>query len=392
MTRARLGDVVSPGQLVAVADGAGAPVGILEELCALAGSVEGLRLLLGWSLELPDAVDFGPFADVRTVMGGYALRRHIASGEVTYVPVRLGTIPALLHSTLRPDVLAVSVVPGPDGWRLGSEVGWVRAAIAAGARVVAEVNHALPAADSGPPLDPDRVVVVGEVERPPHELPPPTTDDALEAIGRHVAKLVPEGASIQFGPGGVANAIIRNLEVPVRVDSGVLTDDVLELADRGLLLGPATATYLAGTSALYRWADGAGVLTGIEHTHDISRLAGLPFFALNTALQIDVTGQVNVEAIGSQPLAGIGGHADYAHAASRAPGGLSIIALPTLRGGRPTLVEELPAAVSTPRSDVDVVVNEHGVADLRGLGDRERRRVLVELWGGEVGSTTADAG
>ena len=119
----------------------------------------------------------------------------------------------------------------------------------------------------------------------------------------------------------------------------------------------------------------------MEHTHDGARLAGLPFVAVNTALEVDAGGQINVEAVGGTAVGGIGGHPDFAQAAARSVEGLSVIALPSRRRGAPTLVERLSAPVSTLRGDVDVVVTELGVADLRGRGDAERAGVLAEAFG-----------
>ncbi len=172
--------------------------------------------------------------------------------------------------------------------------------------------------------------------------------------------------------------------MPVRVDSGLLADPVVDLDERGLLLGTASATALHGTRRLYDWAHGRGVLREIEYTHDISRLTGgpddPPLVAMNAALEIDVDGQVNVEGIGDAASGMIGGHPDFAAAAARG-GGLSVIALPSTHRGRPTLVERLGRPVTTPSHDVQVVVTERGSADLRGLGRTERRRALAELWG-----------
>jgi len=165
------------------------------------------------------------------------------------------------------------------------------------------------------------------------------------------------------------------------VDSGIIGDAVIDLEARGLLASQPLATYLAGTSAVYQWADGRPVLARLEHTHGPSRLSAAPLLAINTALEIDNIGQVNVEGFRGEVIAGVGGHPDYAGAAIRSRDGLSVVALPTVRGGRRTLVERLSAPASTSRSDVDVVVTELGTADLRGLSDAERARALLTAWG-----------
>jgi acyl-CoA hydrolase len=149
-----------------------------------------------------------------------------------------------------------------------------------------------------------------------------------------------------------------------------------------LLLGTPVATYLAGGPELYAWAAGRPILHRLEHSHDLGRLSrGIPLVAVNTALEIDEQGQVNVEQVGGSVLGGIGGHSDYAVAGARSVGGLSIVAAPSSHRGRPTLVDALSAPVSTPGQDVDMVVTEAGVADLRGLDRAEKRTALHRLFG-----------
>jgi acyl-CoA hydrolase len=371
-----------PGCRVAVADGCGAPTGLGARLADAARAVGGVRLLLGWSVaKCVDVDDTTAFPDVRAVMGGYTLRAAVRDGRVRSLPVRLGSVPHLLARTWRPDVLVAALRPGARGLVFGTEVGWMRAAVETGATVLAEVNHGLPDATDGVPVPTEQVVLVAETERPPHELTTAPPDTAAHAIARHVARLIPEGAVLQYGPGTVAHAAVRAIDVPVRIDSGMLGDAVLDLDARGLLVGTPRGAYLAGTGALYRWSDGRGMVDRVEVTHDVGRLARHDaFIAINTALQVDPVGQVNVERVGDEPIGGIGGHADFALAASRSRHGLSVVALPSTHRAGSTLVDALAAPTTTPRADVDVVVTEHGVADLRGLDDCERAAALRELW------------
>jgi acyl-CoA hydrolase len=147
-----------------------------------------------------------------------------------------------------------------------------------------------------------------------------------------------------------------------------------------LLVGLPLGAYVVGTNALYQWCHGRPIATRIERSHDLSYLSDLPLFAINTALEIDLSGQVNVEGFGKTVVAGVGGHPDFAVAGSRACEGLSIVALPTRRGRHRTLVHTLSVPTSTSRSDIDVVVTELGIADLRGLDDDERRQAMITLW------------
>jgi hypothetical protein len=387
----RLADLIWPGMTVALGDGFGAPRAASAELSLAAARAGGVRLILGWMPMADPGLDMAAFADVRTIMPGWGLRNGVADGLVRYPPVRLSAVPALLHGPWRPDLLVAALVPAaapstggrsPRAARFafGSEVSWQRAAINAGAAVAAVISRGAPRADAGEPLEQDQVTVVGEETAPPGVLRDTQPKAEHEEIARRVALLVPAGARLQVGPSPVGDVLLRLLTVPVTIDSGLLPDAVAVLAGRGLLIGEPIATYLAGGPRLYAWADGRPVLHPIEHTHDLGRLSTGPFIAVNTAVEIDLDGAVNVEGTASTVLGGIGGHADYAAAAARSVGGLSVIAVTTRHNGRPTLVSQLSRPVSTPSQDVDIVVTERGAADLRGLSRQERHAALTKLW------------
>jgi acyl-CoA hydrolase len=362
---------------VALADGVGTPVGLYEDLVEVAREVGGVRLILGWwpLAEPPPGLD--AFADVRAFMPGHGLRRAVAAGAARYVPAYLSQLPGLLADVWRPDVLLASVRETGRGLSLGSEASWIRAAARVAPVCVASLNNQLPLAFFGAGFDEAKVVLAGESSRPPVEVPSREVDPVSARIGARLAALARPGCAVQFGPGPIGEAFLAALEVPVRIESGIITDSVVGLAERGLLAGDPLGTYLAGTYRLYDWADGRRILDGVEVTHDPSRLAALDLLAVNSALAIDEIGQVGLDDPAAGRIAGIGGHADYASAASRSAGGLSVIAVPSRRppAGR------LAIPVSTPRSVVDMVATEHGIADLRGLTDDERAVAIRAVFG-----------
>lgn len=385
-----LAALVPSGARVALADGCGSPRAAYGELTALARQRGDLRLLTGWMPGAVDGLELDAFVDARTFLPGWGLRAATAAGHVHSVPTRLSAVPGLLAGALRPDVLVAAAAPGPEGPVLGSEVSFMPAAIDLGVPVAVVLDDALPHAAAGPPLPADRVTVIGRVHGGPHVIsPPPSPSPEHEAIGAHVAGLLTEGVRLQWAPGQLGQAVVGAVVeagVPVRVDSGLLGDPVVDLDDAGLLLGDPVATYLVGTPRLYDWADARGragrpPLHRIEHTHDPSRLASdPPLVAVNTAVEIDTEGQVNVEGTARALVGGVGGHPDYAEAGVRSARGLSVIALASHHRGAPTLVERLSRPVSTASHDVDIVVTEHGVADLRGLDRPERVHALASLW------------
>jgi len=379
---AKLERWITPGTRVAIGDGVGAPRRLARTVSEAAAEVGDVDLLLGWVPQGGELdVDLEAFASIRTLIGGYALRGAVDAGTVRYVAARLGTAPALVSGPLRPDVLVASVSSAPDGYRLTTESAWQRAAIDAGAFVLGLERSAVPALDAGPALPGDRVVVIGSSDDRPADVLWGDPGEVHRAVAERVIPLVPAGVRLQYGPGPIGTAVLEALDRPVHVDTGMLTDALVDLDRRGLLLGTALAPYAGGTDRLYEWAPGRGQVDRLERTHDPVRLSTEPpLIAVNTALEIDLDGQVNVESVGGSTVACIGGHPDYAFAAARSIRGLSIVALPTQRGRHRTLVDRLSAPASTPSHDVDVVATERGVADLRGLDRSERRAAIAALW------------
>jgi acyl-CoA hydrolase len=370
----------TPPLLVVYADGVDSARSAPAAVATAASGVEAdhVEVLLGWTPE-----DRGwlasPALRGRTVMAGYALAGPVADGRLAYLPVRLSATPRLLAG-VRPDIAVVSGIRrGPDLVYAGT-VGFGPAATRAARAVVVELDaHA---ADLGAP--PIEGPIVATLERPARDRPPVASRAADEvdlAIGRHVVAVLPDEPTLQFGPGGIGAGVVAALTRPVHIWSGLITEAMAGLHRRGLLKSPVTAGYAWGGAAILELAR-AGLLElrPVEETHDIGRIGAIDrFVGCNTALQVGLDGSVNVERVGRRMVAGIGGHADFSAAAARSAGGLSVIALrSTTRSGASTIVPEVDV-VSTPRCDVDVVVTEHGRADLRGLDDGERARRLATI-------------
>lgn len=375
-------DLLRPGMTVALGDGAGF-VGphACAALCAVARDIGSLRLVLGWLPTAADGLDPDAFAAVVALMPSAGARRVLRSPVAWFVPARLSAWPALLDGPLRPDVLITRLVERNGDLRFGSEVSYQRGLIQAGVPVLAIVDDKTPSASAEAPLPHDRVRIVGTSHDPPahvHREP----DAVHEALADAVLRYVPAGARLQYGPGQLGTALLRRAAVPLRIDTGLLTDAVVDLDRRGLLIGQPSATYLVGSDELYHWSDGRPILRGIEHTHDLTRLSrGEPFVAVNTVVEIDPVGQVNVEGVGDKVIGGVGGHADYCAAARASRGGLSIIATPSAVNGRSPLVERLTRPASTPAHDIDMIITESGHADLRDADWSQRRKLISELFG-----------
>ena len=395
-TDENLRQLVRPGSRVALGDGCGTPRSLHAALSRAARAAGGVTLVLGWvPAELPD-LDLTAFADVRCLVGGPGVRAALDAGTAHLVPARLSAAPALLAGRLRPDLLVAGLVQDTDGLRLGAESSWMRRLIEeTDVPVAAAVSGSAPHSDAGTPWPDDRFAVLSEVDGAlgrPIAVPTPPPDAVDLSIARGAAALVPEGARVQVGPGRLGGAILAALEVPVRLDAGLLPEAVVDLDARGLLVDTPVCSYLVGTGRLYDWADGRRLVHPVEVVHDVGRLSASgrpPLIAVNTALEIDVDGQVNVEGTARSASGMIGGHPDFAAAGARSPGGLSVIALPTRHRGRSTLVTRLARPVTTSSHDVQVVVTERGTVDLRGLDRAERRTALCHLWDAQIPDVAA---
>lgn len=378
--------LLRPGMTVALGDGVGA-VRTLDDgssvgatLSEIARECAPVHVVLGWLPAAVDGLDADAFGDVVALMPGWGVRDVLRTPTASFVPTRLSAIGAVLAGRLRPDVLITRLVERGGGLHFATEVSWQRELVNAGVPVLAIVDGAAPMASAVPALDPALVTPAGRSSDGPVRLPPKAPEAVHDALADSVLRHVPPGARLQYGPGQLGTALLARATVPLCIDTGLLTDAVVDLERRGLLAGPPSATYLMGGDELYDWADGRKILRGIEYTHDVTRLAhGDVFIAVNTAIEIDPFGQVNVEGVGDKVVGGIGGHPDYCAAGAMSRNGLSIIAVPSTTNGRSPLVERLSRPASTPAYDVDLIVTETGHADLRGIDWSRREHLITEL-------------
>jgi acyl-CoA hydrolase len=335
---------------------------------------------------------------VKSFRGSAQTREAYLSGQLDVVPVGLSAIPGLLSGSLRPDVALVQMSePDDGGWcSLGASVLYHPAAIAAARLVIAEVNPGMPRTFGDGSVHVSRVGAIVSSKNPLIEYPAaePTADEL--AVARHIAEFVENGATVQVGMGGFARAVARELRSRrnLRLHAGLLSDGVLDLMDAGAIAdlpGAVTTGALAGTSKLYQAADGNPMICvrRVEYTHNPQVLQALPsFVAINSALEVDFTGQINGESLRGMPVSGAGGALDFARGAI-AGGGLSIVGLTSMASSARVrrIVPELasPVTVTIPRTDVDILVTEHGAVDLRGLGLRARAHAISSIAGTPTG-------
>lgn len=389
--------LVRPGDHVLWGQAAGEPPSLVEALVAQRRALGPFSVFLGTGLGRALRPEHADRIRMRG-LGGLGTARVLASaGALEVLPLHGGQVGRLLGSgRVRCDVALLMLSPaGPDGGAhsLGCAVDYMDAAIAAARTVIAEVSPRVPFTFGHDAIPASRLDAVLETDRAPFGMPQPRIGAAGRAIAARVAALVEDGSTLQTGLGELPEAILEGLgsHRDLGLHSGIFGDAAMRLVESGALTnarkpidtGRSVATTLVGSERLYAFAHrNAEVLVRPSgYTHADAVLARLPrFVAVNSAVEVDLTGQVNAEQAGGAIVGGIGGQADFARAASRSPGGCSIIALPaTATGGVSRIVARLSGPVTTPRADVDVVVTEHGAADLRGRTLAERRLRLIAV-------------
>jgi 4-hydroxybutyrate CoA-transferase len=326
-------------------------------------------------------------------------RAAVAEGRADYLPAFLSEMPSLFaRGTIPLDVALIHVSP-PDAsglCSLGTSVDIVQAAVRAAGSVIAQVNPRVPRTSGSSFIHASRIDLAVEVDEPLHELEAPTIGDVERRIGAHVAALVPNGATIQLGIGGVPSAVTAALTShrDLGVHSEMFTDGVVDLIERGVVTGAkkevdagrAVASFLMGTKRLYDFVDDNPVveMRTSDYTNSVALIRRFEnMVAVNSAIEIDLTGQVCADSIGHRLFSGVGGQMDFLRGAALAENGRGIIALAsTAAGGTCSrIVTTLApgAGVVTTRAHVDWVVTEWGAVQLRGKCLRERASALISI-------------
>ncbi len=387
---------VRPGDTVLVGQGAGEPRALVEALIAQRHAVGPLTVFVGGT---NSGLFRAEHADVLRFVGYGAIGRTAVlsrAGVLDVLPVHLGALPALFTSRTIPiDVVLCQVSDADlDGRHsLGLVADYLPAAIAAARTTIAEVNPHVPYT-FGETIATERLVTVPD-DRPLASVKRRNPSEEDRAIAAHIADLVPDGATVQFGVGGTPDAVLAALagKRDLGVHSGLIGDAVVDLVEAGVVTnarkpidtGRTVTGAIVGTERLYRWADRnpSLLMRPVSYTHDPQVLVSFDtFFAVNAALEVDLGGQVNAETVGGAYIGAVGGQGAFARAGAAAAHGRSIIALASTAadGAISRIVAHLgDAVVSTPRADADLVVTEHGFADLRGATLRQRAERLIAI-------------
>jgi acetyl-CoA hydrolase len=366
------------------------------------------------NVEVCQALTIGPADYVKPEMEGHLrvntlfishnVRKAVQEGRADFTPVLLSEFPLLFKRGLLPLDVAIIHVSLPDehGFcSLGVEVGLTKTPAESAKIIIAEVNQQMPRTLGDSFIHVSRLHHIVPVDYPIVEMPmgEEGSSEVVEKIAGFVADLIPDGATMQLGIGAIPDAVLKYLhhKKDLGVHSELFSDGVIDLVNAGVMTnarkslhpGKIIAGFMLGTRQLYDWADDNPLieLHRTEYVNDPFVIAqNERMVAINSAIEVDLTGQVCADSIGPKLYSGVGGQLDFIYGASRSKGGVPVIALPsttTLKDG--TLVTRIAAmlkegaGVVTTRNHVRYVVTEYGVADLYGKTIRQRARQLINI-------------
>lgn len=396
--RLDLAQILRAGDMVVWGQGTSEPLTLSEAVVSQRADIGPLRVFLGAAFSETVKPEHADFLSL-TSYGAIGTNARLAkAGVLEVVPCPYSRIPDLVsRGALRCDV-ALLQLSGPDAHgkhSLGVANDYMIDAARSARVVIAEINEQAPWTHDGNALDGTRIDFLVHTSRPLLEVGQTVPGPIEQRIGRYVASCIPDAAVLQTGIGAVPDAVLSSLRGhrDLGVHSGMIGDSMLDLIEAGAVsnrskpvdCGVSVTGVLFGSPRLYRYANRnpAIALRSARHTHDPATLANFKaFFAINSALEVDLTGQVNAETSASGYAGAVGGQPDFIRAALASPEGRSIIALPsTARSNTVSrIVPRLSGGVVTsPRCSADLIVTEWGVAELEGRTIRERVRRMIDI-------------
>lgn len=392
-----LSQFIRRGDRIVWGQACGEPTTLIEALIAQAEGIGGLSAFAATSFSgvlTPEAVSHFGFSSMGAIG---VLRTLAAAGKLNVIPCHVSQIgPMIEQGLLGCDVAFVQVSPADANGNhsFGLINDHVQTAVAHARVVIAEVNDQVPFTFADAVLPASKITCAVQVSRTPVEVQPAKIGETDQAIAKFVASYIEDGSVLQVGVGATPDAVLRLLgdRRDLGVHSGMVGDGLVDLVEAGVVtnarkpmdVGVSITGALIGTRRLFAFADKNAKLAMRTSAYTnaeavLTRLDKL--VTMNSAIEVDLTGQVNAEQSGAAYLGGTGGQVDFVRAGVRAKGGHSIIALPaTAKGGTISkIAASLSGPVTTARTDVDIIVTEFGAAELRGQTVAERARRLVAI-------------
>ncbi|RIJ28396.1 acetyl-CoA hydrolase/transferase family protein [Henriciella mobilis] len=396
--------LVRPGSLVVWGQGCAEPNGLTAALMDARHAVGPFRAFAG--------ISYGPsvspgFTDAVSYLSYCGTGQNRTLGRaLDILPVHYSRLARTLEQIGAGElVLMIRLAPGADAdhFSFGAGADYTADLLRTARLVIAEVSSQTPTTGTGREIRRSDIDIIVRTDTPCLVLPTVEMGDIETRIARHVAGLVHDGATIQIGLGTLPQAILDALHghKDLGVHSGLVTQGIADLMDAGVITNArksfdrstTVAGLLAGGEPLMQWANGNPRLSmrPSTYTHAADILAGIDnFTAINSAIEVDLTGQVNAEVAGGRYVGAVGGAVDFMRGARASRGGAGIIALPSTARGRSRIVNRVSGPVTTSRADVGFVVTEHGIADLRFATLTERRDRLLAIAAPEHQAALAD--
>ena len=398
--------VIKSHQRVFLTGNCSTPQVLLDALVKRAPDLEDVEI--AQALTVGDAAYVSPEMEghlrVNTMFISANIRKAVQEGRADFTPVFLSEFPLLFKNGILPvDVALVHLSP-PDehGFcSFGVEVGLTKTAAESSKIIIAEINEKMPRTLGDSFIHVSKLDYIVPVDYPLVEMrmTPKGEEEIVERIAQYIADLIPDGATMQMGIGAVPDAVLRYLtdKKDLGVHTELFSDGVMDLVERGVLTGARKtlhrgkiiAGFILGTQKLYDWVDNNPMieLHPTEYVNDPFIIAqNERMVAINSAIEVDLTGQVCADSIGPKLYSGVGGQLDFIYGASRSKGGVPIIALPSQvvtrsgqRFSRITAMLKQGAGVVTTRNHVHYVVTEYGVANLYGKSIRQRAQELIAI-------------
>ena len=401
VTADRAAEYVQSGDRVVLGDAAGTPELLTEAMVARAGELRDVEIVHMVALDacsycLPE------YAESFRLNGVYVSgpnRTAVAEGRAEYTPIFYSQIPVLMRYPDFPIDVAMITVSPPDAQgrlSLGVSVNYTMQAALSARTTIAVVNTNMPYISGEALLDADKIDAFVFADPDLLESKPLAIGETERAIGNHIAELIPDEACLQLGIGGIPDAVLSALgdKKNLGIHSEMISDGVMLLAEKGVITGSAktlhkdkiTITFAMGTKAFYRWLDHNPMVEAypVDYLND-PRIIGSndKLVSINSALSVDLLGQVAADTIGGRQFSGVGGQVDFVRGARFSKNGFSVIAMPS-RAVKDTVSRICGTfapgqAVTTTRNDVDYIVTEYGVAYLWGKTTNQRASALIAI-------------
>jgi acyl-CoA hydrolase len=400
VTAAEAASIVNSGDRIFLQGAAMTPNTLINSICDRYEELEDVEIIsIHTEGEVKYAVPpYNQAFNINSCFVGGNVRKAVNTNKGDYIPIFLSEIHFLFRRNILPLDVAVVQVSPPDkhGYcSLGVSVDIAIPAIQTAKKVIAQINPQVPRTHGDGIIHKDRIDLAIEVDKPIHVAPITQITDLEHKIGKNVASLIEDGATLQLGIGNIPNAVLTNLHNHKRlgVHTEMFSDGLLPLVEKGIITGEEkeiktnkiVTCFAAGTKKLYDFVDDNPLVHFKEaaYTNDTNLIARNPkVTAINSAIEIDLTGQVCADSIGQRHFSGVGGQMDFIRGATISEGGKPIFAISSatpkgISKITPTLKEG--AGVTTTRAHVHYVVTEYGVVNLFGKNLYERAKALISI-------------